>query len=184
VPSVPSGAVSCRPVRASCRGAPSCTAVLRVVRLQMVCTKASKRCERAIGPRPRSSKCSRRLAPRVLVVRPMTRGSPTSRPRTEVVVLRQPVWTTQPQLGRGSPASFLTRAGFASTAFGFTARSAATWRVVFPGFSFPGCGSRPGPRSSSTVGAFVSSVSRSHRPCSGRGTHPDLSKAGRTRRRR
>ena len=41
VPSSPSGAVSCRPVRASCRRAPPCVAELRVVRLQIVCTKAS-----------------------------------------------------------------------------------------------------------------------------------------------
>jgi len=42
VPSVPSGAVSCRPVRSSCRRAPSRAAEVRVVRLQMVCTIASK----------------------------------------------------------------------------------------------------------------------------------------------
>lgn len=42
VPSVPSGAVSCRPVRGSCRG-PSCAAELRVDGLQMGCTKATRR---------------------------------------------------------------------------------------------------------------------------------------------
>ena len=42
VPCVPSGAVSCRPVQAPCRRAPSYAAELRVVRLQMVCIKASK----------------------------------------------------------------------------------------------------------------------------------------------
>jgi SAM-dependent methyltransferase len=42
LPSVPSGAVSCRPFRASCRRSPSFAAEVRVVRLQMVCTKASR----------------------------------------------------------------------------------------------------------------------------------------------
>lgn len=43
VSSGPSGAVPCRPVRASCRPVSPRAAEVRVVRLQMVCTKASKR---------------------------------------------------------------------------------------------------------------------------------------------
>ena len=41
VPSLPSGAVSCRPGRGSCRPVPPRAAEVRMVRLQMVCTKSS-----------------------------------------------------------------------------------------------------------------------------------------------
>jgi hypothetical protein len=53
VPCGPSGAVSCRPVRAWCRWGPARAAEVRVVRLQIVCTKASK-VTRMRSQKPRS----------------------------------------------------------------------------------------------------------------------------------